>query len=54
MEPEDTVIGGGNVRKLKNLPPHTRAGENDNAFRGGFRLWQQTRASSTPRFVPKG
>jgi polyphosphate glucokinase len=53
MEPEDTVIGGGNVRKLKNLPPHTRAGENDNAFRGGFRLWQKTRVSGTPRFVPK-
>jgi polyphosphate glucokinase len=54
MEPADTVIGGGNVHKLKKLPLHTRAGENDNAFRGGFRLWQQTRESGTPRFVPKG
>jgi polyphosphate glucokinase len=53
LEPEDTVIGGGNVHKLNKLPPHTRAGENDNAFRGGFRLWQQTKASDTPRFVPK-
>jgi polyphosphate glucokinase len=39
LEPEDTVLGGGNVHKLKTLPPHTRAGDNDNAFRGGFRLW---------------
>jgi polyphosphate glucokinase len=35
------VLGGGNVRKLKTLPPHCRAGNNDNAFRGGFRLWEQ-------------
>ena len=41
LEPEDTVLGGGNVRKLKTLPPHCRAGNNDNAFRGGFRLWEQ-------------
>ena len=41
LEPEDTVLSGGNVRKLKELPPHCRAGDNDNAFRGGFRLWEQ-------------
>jgi len=41
LGPEDTVLGGGNVRKLKTLPPHCRAGNNDNAFRGGFRLWEQ-------------
>jgi polyphosphate glucokinase len=40
LEPEETVIGGGNVRKLDALPPHSRAGDNANAFRGGFRLWQ--------------
>jgi polyphosphate glucokinase len=39
LQPDDTVIGGGNVSKLKVLPPHCRAGENANAFRGGFRLW---------------
>ena len=27
---------------LKELPPGCRAGENDNAFVGGFRLWQKT------------
>jgi len=39
LEPEDTVIGGGNVKKLKELPPGCRAGQNTNAFKGGFRLW---------------
>jgi hypothetical protein len=33
-----------NVHKLKTLPPHTRAGDNDNAFRGGFRLWEKDAA----------
>ena len=37
LEPDDTVLGGGNVKKLKTLPPHCRAGDNANAFRGGFR-----------------
>jgi polyphosphate glucokinase len=40
LQPHDTVIGGGNVTKLKKLPPHSRQGENANAFRGGFRLWE--------------
>src|SRR6516162_4757591 len=39
LRPDDTVIGGGNVKKLKGLPPRCRAGENANAFLGGFRLW---------------
>jgi polyphosphate glucokinase len=46
LEPDETVIGGGNVRKLHALPPHSRAGDNDNAFRGGFRLWAE--GSTTP------
>src|ERR1043166_4762041 len=29
LEPEDIVLGGGNVRKLKELPPGCRAGDND-------------------------
>ncbi len=39
LQADDTVIGGGNVNKLGPLPPHCRAGDNANAFRGGFRLW---------------
>jgi polyphosphate glucokinase len=41
LEPDETVIGGGNVRKLAALPPRARAGDNVNAFGGGFRLWQE-------------
>lgn len=35
------VVGGGNARHLKDLPPGIERGENDNAFRGGFLLWEQ-------------
>ena len=43
LEPEDVVLGGGNVENLKELPPGCRAGDNANAFVGGFRLWQKPR-----------
>jgi polyphosphate glucokinase len=33
------VLGGGNVKKLDELPPGCRAGSNANAFIGGVRLW---------------
>ncbi len=33
------VLGGGNAKKLKELPASTRLGANSNAFVGGFRLW---------------
>jgi predicted NBD/HSP70 family sugar kinase len=39
FRPDDVVIGGGNAKKLLRLPPHCRAGDNMNAFVGGFRLW---------------
>lgn len=42
LEPDDVVLGGGNVNKLKVLPPKCRAGDNANAFRGGFRLWEKS------------
>jgi polyphosphate glucokinase len=34
------VIGGGNSKKLEELPPGCRLGSNANAFTGGYRLWQ--------------
>jgi len=34
------VIGGGNAKKLEELPPGSRLGDNANAFVGGFRLWE--------------
>ena len=40
LKPDDVVLGGGNVKKLKPLPRGTRAGANANAFLGGFRLWE--------------
>jgi polyphosphate glucokinase len=41
LEPEDVVLGGGNVKRLKELPPGCRQGNNADAFLGGFRLWEQ-------------
>ena len=40
LEPEDVVLGGGNIHQLDRLPPGCRAGDNANAFLGGFRLWE--------------
>lgn len=37
------VLGGGNTKRLKKLPAHCRPGSNENAFRGGFRLWEGIR-----------
>ena len=36
---EYVVLGGGNAKLVKKLPPDTRLGDNRNAFVGGFRLW---------------
>jgi polyphosphate glucokinase len=55
LEPDDVVLGGGNVKKLDELPPGTRAGDNANAFRGGFRLWEPvkvTKRVAEPRRKP--
>ncbi len=39
LEADDVVLGGGNAAQLKTLPPGARRGSNDNAFKGGFRMW---------------
>ena len=44
LEPDDVVLGGGNAKKLKELPPGSRLGNNANAFLGGFRLWEDKKA----------
>ncbi|HVT29597.1 MAG TPA: ROK family protein, partial [Lacipirellulaceae bacterium] len=36
LQPDEVVLGGGDVKHLKKLPPHCRAGDNANAFAGGF------------------
>lgn len=46
LEADEVVLGGGNVKKLKKLPSHCRAGDNFNAFLGGFRLWEQDKGQT--------
>src|ERR1700730_3081051 len=36
------VLGGGNSKKLKELPPGAELGANENAFLGGLCLWGQS------------
>jgi polyphosphate glucokinase len=36
---DSVVIGGGNAKKIKELPPGVRQSHNLTAFRGGFRMW---------------
>lgn len=45
--PEDVVLGGGNVKHLKELPEGCRRGDNHNAFIGGFRMWDGHRVSDS-------
>jgi predicted NBD/HSP70 family sugar kinase len=39
--PDYVVLGGGNVKKLAELPPACRRGDNRNAFLGGLRMWDE-------------
>ncbi len=49
--PDDIVLGGGNVKKLKELPAGCRAGDNANAFLGGFRMWENPSDRHTSTLV---
>ncbi len=40
MQADYVVIGGGNAKKLAEAPPGAQLGSNDNAFIGGFRMWE--------------
>ena len=40
------VIGGGNVKLLKELPENARRGGNEHAFIGGFRMWEPAKPES--------
>jgi polyphosphate glucokinase len=44
LEVEDVVVGGGNAKLLRKLPPGVRIGDNAKAFAGGVRLWRNRRA----------
>jgi len=49
LQPDDVVLGGGNARRLKELPPLCRLGDNANAFKGGFRMWEEPLAEKSAR-----
>jgi len=48
LEPDYVVLGGGNARKLDALPLNARLGANENAFTGGFRLWDPEAPAQIP------
>jgi polyphosphate glucokinase len=48
LEPDDIVLGGGNAKILNELPPGCRVGDNANAFRGGFLMWEDAPKSELP------
>ena len=45
LESDYVVLGGGNAKRLKELPPNARLGANTNAFVGAFRLWDEAMPS---------
>ena len=46
LEPDDLVLGGGNARKLKDLPPGSRPDDNASAFLGAFRSWEDKKGNA--------
>ncbi|MDE1821482.1 MAG: ROK family protein [Euryarchaeota archaeon] len=54
LEPDDVVIGGGNVKRIKTLPPGARRGDNENAFVGGYRLWAAPSSTTAPPSRARG
>jgi len=42
LEADYVVLGGGNAKRLGELPANARLGANNNAFVGAFRLWDST------------
>ena len=49
LEADYVVLGGGNVKLLKKLPPGSALGDNANAFRGDLRLWKKSRRHSSQK-----
>ncbi|HEU4563701.1 MAG TPA: ROK family protein [Gemmatimonadaceae bacterium] len=49
MNADYTVVGGGNAKRLRDLPPNVRRGSNAKAFVGGFRLWRGLGDSAAER-----
>ncbi len=53
LQPDDVVLGGGNASELDALPSGCRAGDNANAFLGGFRMWERGGRSVNERVIEK-
>jgi polyphosphate glucokinase len=41
LQVEYVVLGGGQAKRLKDVPEHARLGSNANAITGGLRLWNE-------------
>jgi len=54
LEVDYVVLGGGNAKKVKTLPPKTRLGANGNAFFGGYRLWLPEKSAGDSVFINSG
>lgn len=54
LEADYVVLGGGNSKKLKKLPPGARLGKNENAFLGGFRMWEKEGVPPPPSGADSG
>jgi polyphosphate glucokinase len=52
LEADYVVLGGGNAKLLKKLPPGARLGDNSTAFTGGLRLWEQPGAHAKWKLEP--
>ncbi len=48
LEPDYVVLGGGNARELGRLPANVRLGGNEDAFSGGFELWNRRDGAPSP------
>ena len=42
LQADYVMLGGGQTKKLKGLPPGVRIGDNSHAILGGIRLWETT------------
>jgi predicted NBD/HSP70 family sugar kinase len=49
LQADYVVLGGGNSRLIHDLPKNVRLGENTNAFKGGFRLWETPVSHGAPK-----
>ncbi|MGH7466489.1 MAG: 6-phosphogluconolactonase [Longimicrobiales bacterium] len=51
LQADDIVVGGGNAKRLKELPPGARCVDNGTAFIGGFRMWDERQPEGAQKVV---